>query len=178
MRNLDLAPRVSLILMIPVALALAEVNGFWLAANTSSEAIVTLIAVVAVAWAGLSVWSYQKRNDPTDATRIFDKADLALRSVASALFMAAGFASVVSDGPFAPRYIGWKAMLFGVIIALGLWIRYAARRYVPHLRALLDEGESPERLAAVNRAIRPVYPGVLAVWGTLVAIVAIAVVKP
>ncbi len=92
--------------------------------------------------------------------------------------MAAGFASVVSDGPFAPRYIGWKAMLFGVIIALGLWIRYAARRYVPHLRALLDEGESPERLAAVNRAIRPVYPGVLAVWGTLVAIVAIAVVKP
>lgn len=178
MRNLDLAPRVSLILMIPVALALAEVNGFWLGDRASSDAVVAVVAVVAIAWAGLSVWSYRQRNNPTEATRIFDKADWTMRGLTSAFFVSAGLASVVADGPFAPRYVGWKALLFGIIIALGLWIRFAARRYVPHLRELLDKGESPERLAAVGRAIRPVYPGVLAVWGTLVAIVAIAVIKP
>ncbi len=83
--------------------------------------------------------------------------------------------SLASDGVWAADYIALKALLFGVIVSAGLWIRAAARRYHPHLATLLEHGETPERLEALNRTIRGVYPPVLLIWATLLAMVAIAI---
>jgi hypothetical protein len=175
---LDLGPRVSLILMIPVALGLAYLTGLGLRTGSSAlgPVVLWLIAGGAVLWAAGTIWAF--RRSPSNKPRWFGRLDVTLRVLASAGFISLGLASLGGSGPLGPRWLAWKALLFGVIIALGLGIRLAAARYRPALEELLTQGESPERLAAVNRSIRGVYPLVLAVWGILILITVIAVTKP
>ncbi len=184
MRMLDLAPRVALILMIPVALGLAFSSRF--AFNGDSRGAIGLalwiLAAVAIAWAGLSVWSFRHVVAGTGDRpwiRAVVRVDWTARVAASLFFLGTGFAALAgADGLYVTDWLAWKAILFGVVIGLGLMIRIAARRYLPALGAVLDDGDGDGRLEALNRAIRGVYPPVLAVWTLVIAITVIAVVKP
>lgn len=177
MLSLDLAPRVSLILMIPVALGLSRVTGWGLAGVPAP--LFWSVGLLGAAWAGFSVVSVRRSGLAAPSwVAAFSVADRALRAVASVFFLVTGVWSLVGPGPWNGVWVAWKAALFGVIIALGLWIRRAAGRYRPALSELLEKGESPERLAAVNRRIRGVYPPVLAVWVLLVVMVILAVARP
>jgi hypothetical protein len=138
--------------------------------------VLWLIAAGAVAWVAGTIWAF-RRSRSENATW-FSRLDVTLRALAAIGFVSLGLVSLRGDGPLGPRWLAWKALLFGLIIAFGLWIRVAAARYRPALAELLERGESPARLAAVNRSIRGVYPPVLAVWGTLILITVIAVTKP
>ncbi len=179
MRNLDLAPRISLILMIPVALLLTRSTGWGLTAV--SESVLWLVAVAATAWAGFSVVSF-RATGPTgsapDWAARFARLDWGLRAAASVFFVITGMHSLTGSGIWGAGWIAWKATLFGAIIAMGLWIRVAAKAYHPALAELLHEGETPERLAAVNQKIRGVYPPVLMIWATLIVMVILAVYRP
>lgn len=182
MVTLDLAPRVSLILMAPVGLGLAYVTrfGFFSYNSTLIESILWAFAAVAVAWALATVVAFfKRREDPGSPNlRAFDRFDWGARVVVAAGFLGLGSWSLAGDGPLAADWLSWKATLFGGIVLAGLWIRVAARRYRPALESLLEHGESPERLAAVNRTIRGVYPAVLTVWSGLIVMVVLSVVRP
>lgn len=182
MITLDLAPRVSLILMAPVGLGLAYVTrfGFFQYDSALMESALWAFAVIAVAWAlATIVVFFKRRTDPgSSAVASFDRFDWGARLVVAAGFLWIGLWSLIGEGPLAPDWLSWKATLFGVIVLAGLWIRIAARRYRPALADLLNDGESPERLAAVNRTIRGVYPAVLTVWSGLVVMVVLSVVRP
>jgi len=182
MVTLDLAPRVSLILMVPVGLGLAHITGFGFSRYSSDAVVLTLwvIAIVATAWAVLTVWAFRKRQSgtSTEAVAVFGRADVVARVVLAAALLALGVWSAAGNGPLGPRWLAWKAILFGLIVVAGLWIRVAAGRYRPALNDLLEHGESLERLTAVNRTIRGVYPAVLAVWGGLVVMVVLSVARP
>ncbi len=179
MRSLDLAPRVSLILMIPVAIALAHTTGFGL--TNMPDWLLWPIGAGGLAWAGVSVVSF-RATGPTgvapDWAASFAKVDGALRAAASVFFLSTGVWSLTGDGPWNADWVAWKSAIFGAIIAMGLWIRVAARRYHPALAELLQHGESDERLAAVNEKIRGVYPPVLLIWSSLILMVILAVVRP
>lgn len=181
MTTLDLAPRVSLILMIPVSLALAYASG-WGFAGWSTTVLVPLLwltTAVGLAWAAFTVWAFLRRRDgSTGSLLLFDRFDWTARAVTSVAFLALGVASLAGHGPFPALWLAWKSTLFGFIVAAGLWIRLAARRYRPHLESLLEHGETEERLARVNASIRGVYPPVLVVWSGLVVMVVLAVAKP
>lgn len=179
MRSLDLAPRVSLILMIPVALALTHATGFGL--NGVPDWLLWLVGVGGLTWAGVSVVSFRATGPTGTAPEwaaSFARVDGGLRGAASAFFLATGVWSLVGDGPWNAPWVAWKAAIFGAIIAMGLWIRVAARRYHPALADLLENGESEERLARVNEKIRGVYPPVLLIWSSLVLMTVLAVVRP
>jgi len=179
MRNLDMAPRISLILMIPVALLLTRSTGWGLA--DVSEGLLWLVAVVAIVWAVFSVVSF-RATGPTGSSSAwaagFAKLDSWLRAAASVFFIVTGMASLTGSGIWGADWIAWKATLFGTIIAMGLWIRVAAKAYHPALAELLEKGESPGRLAAVNQKIRGVYPPVLLIWASLVVMVILAMFRP
>jgi len=51
-----------------------------------------------------------------------------VRGGAALFFIVSGAWSLVGGGLWAVDWVAWKATLFGVIIAFGLWIRVAARR--------------------------------------------------
>lgn len=182
MVTLDLAPRLSLILMIPAGLGLAHVSGLGFGGLDPGliTALLWGVTVAAVAWALATVWAFRARRDQAspEGVATFDRLDWWARIAASVAFLGMGISSLAIASPFAPTWLAWKATLFGLIIAAGLWIRLAARRYRPVLGELLTHGESPERLAAVNRAIRGVYPAVLSVWTGLVVMVFLAVFRP
>jgi hypothetical protein len=179
MRNLDLAPRISLILMIPVALLLTRSTGWGLA--DVSEGLLWLGAIVAIVWAAFSVVSF-RATGPTGSSpawaAAFARLDWWLRAAASVFFIVTGIASLTGSGIWGANWIAWKATLFGAVIAMGLWIRVAAKAYHPALAELLDEGETPERLATINQKIRGVYPPVLLIWASLVVMVILATFRP
>ena len=179
MVSLDLAPRLSLILMIPVGLGLSRVTGWGM--TEVADWVFWIVAALGIAWAAVSVVSYRRSGlagSPPRWVGAFSTVDQVLRGVASVFFLTTGVWSLVADGPWNGGWLAWKAVLFGVIIALGLQIRRAAGRYRPALAQLLEKGETPQRLALVNQRIRGVYPPVLAVWGLLVVMVILAVVRP
>lgn len=181
MRNLDLAPRLALILMIPSALGLARAAGYAFTGASWAPAALWALAAVAVGWAAASVWAFRHALEGrTDlpGVRAFVRFDWAARGAAAAYFVGTGVSSLIGDAPYRATWVAWKALLFGVVIVLGLAIRVAARRYLPALTVLLDDGEGGGRLEALNRSIRSVYPPVVAVWVLVVAIVVVAVVRP
>jgi hypothetical protein len=182
MVTLDLAPRLSLILMVPVGLWLAHLTGLGFSASDDTQvaAMLWLIAAVALVWAALTVWAFRTRRVSPGVPSLtwFDRADWMGRVVLAAAFLTMGTWSLLGDGPLAPVWLSWKATLFGLIVAAGLWIRVAARRYRRPLTILLEDGESPDRLAAVNQSILGVYPAVLAVWSGLVIMVVLSVARP
>lgn len=182
MVTLDLAPRISLILMIPSGLGLAYVSGlgFGTLDPGVTVTVLWLIGVIAVIWAIATAWAFRARqiDPPPETLSAFDQLDWWFRALASVGFVGMGLASLAGGEPFAQSWLAWKSTLFGLIIAAGLWIRIAARRYRPALADLLTRGETPERIAAVNRAIRGVYPAVLAVWTGIGVMIALAVFRP
>lgn len=182
MTTLDLAPRISLILMAPVGLGLAYLTrfGFFRYDAGLMVALLWAFAVVAVGWAVATAVVFFKRPalPASRAIGLFDRFDWYARITVAAGFLYLGISSLAGDGPLAPDWLSWKATLFGVIVLAGLWIRLAAKQYRPALLDLLDNGESPERLARVNQTIRGVYPAVLTVWAGVVAMVAISIIRP
>lgn len=182
MITLDLAPRVSLILMVPAGLGLAYATRFGFSRYDSGvmEAGLWTLGIVSVLWAIATVIVFFKRQVAPSAPAIgaFDRFDWGARVAVASGFLGLGLWSLIGDGPLATDWLSWKATLFGMIVFAGLWIRIAARRYRPALADLLDNGESPERLAAVNRTIRGVYPAVLSVWTGVIVMVILSVIRP
>jgi hypothetical protein len=177
MRGLDLAPRLSLVLMIAVGPAMARSYG--LGATGGSATWLWVLTAVVVVWAAGIVWSYgrldplgrPKRPDDGAWARRFAAGDLALRVLAATFFVATGVHSLLGDGLWAAPRIAWKSALFGAAIAAGLWIRVAARPFSPALRSVVEQGESESSLQEMDRAMHRTYPAVLTIW-TLVAIIA------
>jgi hypothetical protein len=182
MRSLDLAPRVSVVLTIPVALGLAQAAGF----ASVPAWILLAVATVAVLWAGGLVWLFARtdtlghpRFDDARAAGAFAKVDLGLRLAALGFFAATGVHSLVSpDGLWQATFLSWKALLFAVTIAAGVRIRYAARPFGVALREIVERGESEAALQRMDGAMAGVYPMVLTIWGSLVMMTVLAVVRP
>ncbi len=182
MRGLDLAPRLSLVLMMPVGLGLASVGGY----GAVSDGVVLAVTVVALAWVAGSLWSYQRvtvmgvpRRDDATAALWFRRTDLMLRLVAAAGFAGFGVASLAgATDAFAADFVAIKAILFASMVLAGLRIRTAAGPFTPALRQVVEEGEQEEQLLVMDAAMRRVYPAVLYIWGTLVVMTVIAVVRP
>lgn len=160
----DMFPRVTLIAMVPVGLALAWAGGWapvpgWLVAAA---------ALVAAAWLAAVVRQFR---GPIPAIR---RADLAWRLLLLLTALGLAASSLAGAGPF-PTWLGLKVGLFGVILAAGLAIRL-----IPFDRALreLARGSTPEREDAYGRVQRQALVPVLTIWGSLVLMTFISVAKP
>ena len=169
---LDLGPRASLILMIPVGIGLAWASGLGLN-ELSSGAVNALFwgtLVVAAIW----IWALVRDHHLTGgghATRFqahYKRADWALRIAVLLFFLATGVMSLAGDGIWTADHIAWKAIVFAIIIAIGQWIDYAFRDFGPALLDIVEHGETPDRLAKLNSATTAAYPPVLAIYGALI----------
>lgn len=182
MRGLDLAPRLSVVLTVPVALALADVSGV----AEIPTPVVVATSLVAAAWLAAMIWSYQRvtvlgvaRRDDAHLAGAFVRVDLALRVLVTVGFGGAGLGSLLGVlDTFTSPVVAWKALLFATTIVAGLTIRRAARPFTPALRQVVEHGEDPTSMATMDRAMRRVYPAVLYIWGSLVVMAALAFLRP
>ena len=160
----DMFPRVALIAMVPVGLALAWA-GHW----APIPAWLPLAAALAAAvWIAAVIRQFRA---PVPAIR---RADLAWRAVLMLAAFGLAGGSLAGAGPF-PVWLGLKIGLFGLILAAGMAIRL-----IPFNRALqeLGQGSTPEREDAYGRAQRQVLAPVLTIWVCLVLMTFISVAKP
>ena len=160
----DMFPRVTLVSMVPVGLAVA-----WLGRWAPLPGWVVAIAVVVWAvWLAAVIRQFRR---PVVAVR---RADLAWRVLLMLAAFGLGAASVAGAGPF-PSWLGLKVALFGLILAAGLWIRL-----IPFEHALqeLGRGSTPEREDAYARVQARALVPVLTIWGSLVLMTFLSVAKP
>ena len=182
MRGLDLAPRLSLVLTMPVALGLADATGL----ATIPTAALSAVTVLSLLWVAGMVWAFRRvdvlgrptRQDAR-AAAIFTRADLALRIAAIIGFGGAGFLSLVGTSEiFRADFVALKALLFASTVTAGLRIRSSARPFGPALRTVVTQGEDEAQLRIMDASMRRVYPAVLYIWGSLVVMTMLGVLRP
>jgi hypothetical protein len=170
---LDLAPRLSLIFMIPVGLGLAYSAGLGLDELSGGWMSVLFWGSVGVAL----VWSWallrdHHLTDRGETQTVFQHryriANRTARAALVAFFLVTGIQSIAGDGIWEAGHVAWKATVFGIIIAIGEWIDWSFRDFAPALGDLLQHGETSERLARLDRSITAAYPPVLAIYGGLI----------
>jgi len=135
-----------------------------------------VFAVVATAWVAM-VWTIHRSGGGELGSRLAGF-DLIVRSVICAVLWVVGLWSAFSfDGPFLGQWLGAKVTLFALIMTCGIAIRFLLRPFAPAFAALVSEGSSPEREAAMAGSIRRARPLVVVIWASLLSATALAVTQ-
>ena len=179
---IDLGPRLSLLFMVPVALGLAYASGLGLdeLGAGAMNALFWGTLAVAVVWS----WGLLRNHHLQDGgemgtpfQRRYRLVDKTLRGVLIIFFLVTGIQSLAGDGIYEAGHIAWKAIVFGIVIAVGEWIDYAFRNFPAAFMELIEKGETPERLARFDRSISAAYPPVLTLYGGVIVLAILGVTK-
>src|ERR1043166_4512845 len=166
---LDMGPRTSLILMLPVGFLLTAV-GNW--GNVPSAILLTITAGSVVwLWA---VWqqyaAIHGANYGSFFTTTFRRIDMGVRVTLAVVMIASGALALVSPA----AWLNWKISLFGVLILAGVGIRLVADQFPIALSEIGRLGSTTEREARLNTALLRAYPFVLSLWAVLVVMTSLA----
>ncbi len=166
--DVDLAPRICLLLTAPTGLALAAAKG-WIPLN---GAFVGLAAVAAGVWI-LAILQLHRLHGPAWLRTADIVARLAFL-VALAGFGAAGLAGAVAM----PLFIALKLLLLAFCIVMGLLVRASLTGFAPAYVALATHGPSVETNAAIKGALDKARPFVVAIWAALILAAWLGVTTP
>jgi hypothetical protein len=167
----DMAPRTALILMLPVGFQLASQ---WNPAISNSALIV--IWTSGLVWLAL-MWIVHFRAG-TSLGETLRRIDLAIRYVVLVVMAGIGVMSLLGTGPFAQQWLALKALLFSVIIALGLGLRIVAARTPPVMEQLRLEQDVPaaeQRLHEIHLAAATLA---LSLWAVVAIMAFLGNLKP
>lgn len=134
--RIDLLPRISFTLLLPVGVQLAAYYGAW----PFHAAFAPAVWVFAIAWMILNVAGYLRAGTPIgDRIRGWDQN---IRLAMAPALIVAGLWSVFSDQPIAPLFVALKIMVFGCMIIVGLILRAIMKNWAVGFRRLATEGPS------------------------------------
>ncbi len=169
---LDMAPRTSWALMVPVSLTLAMAGGLLQAPA----------AVVAVSWilGGMWLWLvwYAHLHDQTPQAQRARRAEFWIKIIIMVGYFAVGASSLVIGKPLAAGWLAWKALLFAAIFAAAIMIDVRFRPVGAQLARLLAEGSSDATEVPLRRTMDQARIWVFAVYGLLIIISWLGVAKP
>lgn len=186
---LDMGPRASLLLVYPSGAWLAWAGGWGFREPIgpfSPGLQLAGITLLFLAWEAL-VWVQFAGHRKVLAgsagpswerfLAAYRRWDLGARFLLCGLLVLDGALGIAGVGAIARRWLAWKVLIFGLIVALGIAIRLAADAWPARIREIVDHGSTPAREAALDRAMRRAYPFVLALYGLLVAASLVGIVK-
>lgn len=166
--DVDLAPRLCLLLALPTGLALAETTG-WI----DMGAIWIVIAFAAAfAWIALVVRLHLQHGATALRT-----VDFWLRGAFCAALIGTGAAALLSVIAL-PRFLALKLLLLGFAVAMGLLVRFALAPFGPAFARLADGQTSAAIDDAIARSLGRARPAVAAIWIALTLAAFIGVTKP
>ena len=179
MHATDIAPRVSLVLILPSGITLMAwgplgdeffVHGWLLA----------LVWVAGLAWLAVSVIDY--RGGDTPLARLSQKADLTVRYGLSVGLVAVGVYTMVVSEPFGvdtnPKWLGAKVVAYALCIFCGVMIRRQLKPFGPAFGRLVTSGSTPEVEKAILGSIRRCEPWVYGIWALVLVAALLGVMKP
>ncbi len=146
--RIDLLPRISFTLLLPVGLQLATAYGRvpW------SPAFMAVVWIAAVTWLVINVTGYRRSGTPTGNR--MSNADKWIRVALAPLLILVGLYSAVTGGPVAPLFIALKLAVFGIMIVVGLILRRMMKDWVVGFAKLARGGPDPEVDASFLRTLQ------------------------
>jgi hypothetical protein len=161
---IDLFPRMTLVLMLPIGATLALAGGYATLPPGWTAPALAVLWIAGLAWFFLVVTLYGR------ASPGLLRLDYGIRYTMIAGLLLLGIASLAGYGPVAPG-IDWlpvKLIIYALIVALGLGIRAAFKPFAVAFGQLVTQGSTPEIESAMRLAHARVRPVVLALWAALV----------
>jgi hypothetical protein len=168
--NLDLAPRICLVLTLPVGLTLASNLG----AVPLGGAALGAIWVAALAWLGVVLSIHRAHGTAVRLTL----GDGIFRGVLVVSLFGLVVWSLVTGGPLRTAWVPLKVGLFAIAVGCGLGIRILLRQFGPALGALLAGDTSPGVEETLSRSLARTRPLVLVIWACVVSAAALGIAKP
>lgn len=172
---LDRSPRIASLLMAPIAISLAFSGHLGLSGLTDGELNAIFWPLVALMTAmSFALVRFEQETSAGRTGTPFVKAYTAVLTLIKiaifAGFMSTGLLSLAGvDGLWNTHLIAWKAIVFALITLAGQWIEWGFRDFAPAFGDLIANGETPERLGRLDRAIKGAYPPVLTLYGLVLA---------
>ncbi|MCC5867213.1 MAG: hypothetical protein JJU27_01765 [Gammaproteobacteria bacterium] len=173
MLAVDLAPRICMILILPVGLTLAAMT--W--GLDLSGLLLTLIWLGCLVWLVLAVSIYLREGSAL--AHLLARIDQAIRWFVIVVVGGVALWSLVADGPLAGQFwLAAKMLIFALLVICGLGIRAVLKPFGPAFGKLMREGSSPDVEADLGRSVARARPFVLAIWAGLVLAAGLGVFKP
>jgi hypothetical protein len=166
--DVDLAPRLCLLLTLPTGLALASAKG-WLVFH---PALIFAAFAAAIAWIVLVLRLHVRHG-----AELLTKLDLGLRVLfLVALVVTAGAALLQALA--IPTFIALKMLLLAFAISMGLLVRRFLAPFGPAYAKLASVGPDEATNTAIRSSLARARPAVMAIWAALVAAAWLGVATP
>lgn len=170
----DLLPRLTMVLMLPVGLSLAAVVS-WISLSALQ---LTLLWIGSGLWLLLVLGIHHSQGQRRAA--VLMGADVAVRCAVVVALLIAGIGEFLKPN-FAFNNAPWlalKALLFALTICCGLMIRWRLRPFAPAFGAIMAKGSHPAAEAQLSGAIAQVKPWVILIWLALIVAAWVGIAKP
>ena len=168
----DMGPRTAWALMVPLSLSVATA-GSW---------VVLPGTVVGAAWIAGGAWLWlvwdSHTHDQTPRASRNRRIETRVKIVITVFYLWLGLSSLATAAPIAPRWLAWKAALFGAIFLAAIMIDVAFKPVGPQLGALIAHGSSDATELPLRRTMDCTRVWVLLVYLLLLATAWLGVVKP
>jgi len=168
----DLAPRASWALMVPVSLSVAKMGTWWDIHPIG----------IAIAWAAAAIWLWlifdAHRHDQTPRAARGRRYENVLKLVLTAFYLWLGLQSLILGEPLAPVWLALKALAFGLIFLAAIMIDISFKPVGPQLVRLLKEGSSDATELPLLRTMNRTRIWVWIVYLMLLATSYLGSVKP
>lgn len=160
---LDQAPRICMTMMLPLGIHLTWQMGIFRFGATT----MTVIWLAAFAWLGMVVTLHVAAQSKGKA--MLTVFDFWFRLLLSASLVIIGAVAQFSDRLVMPHWVAIKLIIFGGLIACGLFVRIKLRPFGPAF-ANMARGEASEAdNAAIRKGLGGTKPFVITIWIGLVA---------
>lgn len=170
--RIDLLPRLSFTLLLPVGLHLAALYGAW----PASPLRLSVVWAASLAWTGLNFAGYLQSGRPLgDRIRAWDQS---IRMVLAPLLIAIGLWSAFAGGPVGALFIALKLALFGLMVIVGLYLRGIMKNWAEGFRRLRTAGNSPEVDQLFQRSLARARYVAFFMWSLSGAMAVLGVAKP
>jgi hypothetical protein len=168
LNDVDLAPRIALLLTLPSGVALAAAKGWIIAPLALVLGLLSLAAI----WVFV-VFRLHLAHGPDWLRR----ADFWARCAFAgglAVAAAAGYAGAID----LPLFVELKLLLLAFCVSMGLIVRMALKPFPPAIAALARGEASPESDRIIRRTLAHARPAVIAIWVGLVAAALLGLLTP
>ena len=144
--RIDILARTGIIMLLPL--------GFHMGFNLGAHELggwVMPVWVLCLLWLGLCWAAFFTRD--TDRGLMITKLDEAIRFVVIPLLVISATWSLVGDGPFLQGWYSAKVLIYGLMLVIGLALRFIMRHWVTIFRAIAANGNTPELQGRLDREI-------------------------
>lgn len=170
--RIDLLPRISFTLLLPVGVHLAAFYGVW----PASGAFLVFVWVAALCWTALNVAGYLQSGRPMgERIRAWDQA---VRLVLAPILLGVGLWSVFTGGPVGALFIALKLALFGLMVIVGLILRAIMKNWAEGFRRLRTEGPNPAVNELFQRSLHRARYMAFFMWSLSGAMAVLGIAKP